>query len=72
MEELINYGIALEDEKNTRFGLSAQVAEIVSKREDFESEIPEDVKYRIRDLNTLVENKIIEVDHGIERKASQQ
>ena len=64
MEQLINYGVALEDEKNTRFGLSGEVARIIQKRAEFEPEIPETVKYRIRDLDSLIENKIIEhVDH---------
>merc|ERR1712168_1189263 len=65
MEQLINYGVALEDEKNVRCGLSGQVQQIIAKRDNFEAEIPEDVKYRIRDLNNLIENKIIEVEHGI-------
>ena len=60
MDQLVNYGVALEDEKNTRFGLSGEVARIIQKRSDFESEIPEEVKYRIRDLNSLIENKIID------------
>ena len=69
MEQLINYGVALEDEKNVRFGLSGQVQQIIAKRDNFEAEIPEEVKYRIRDLNNLIENKIIEVEHGIDRLA---
>merc|ERR1712035_271040 len=66
MEQLINYGVALEDEKNVRFGLSGQVQQIIAKRDNFEAEIPEEVKYRIRDLNNLIENKIIEVEHGVD------
>jgi len=61
MDRLVAYAVALENEKNEKFGLAGKVEQIISQTNQFETEIPNNVAQNLRKIESLTENMISDV-----------